>query len=42
MLVLGDKEVESKSVSARKYSEQDSKEYTIDDFAARIIGEVNR
>jgi threonyl-tRNA synthetase len=42
MLVLGDKEVESKSVNVRKYGEQSSDTAPLADFVARLAAEVHR
>ena len=39
-LVLGDKEVESKSVNARKYGEQAQNAYALDEFISMLLDEV--
>ena len=39
-LVLGDKEVESLSVNARKYGEQAQNAYSLEDFINLLIEEV--
>lgn len=39
-LVLGDKEVESKSVNARKYGEQAQNAYALDEFITMLLDEV--
>ncbi|WP_147532585.1 threonine--tRNA ligase [Bacillus marasmi] len=42
MLVVGDKEVESKAVNVRKYGEQNSETVPFDQFLADLKAEVNR
>lgn len=42
MIVLGDKEVEQKSVNIRKYGEHQSENMTIEDFKMKIIDEINQ
>ena len=39
-LVLGDKEVESRSVNARKYGEQAQNAYALDEFISMLLDEV--
>jgi threonyl-tRNA synthetase len=39
-LVLGDKEVESRSVNARKYGEQAQNAYALDEFITMLLDEV--
>ena len=39
-LVLGDKEVESRSVNARKYGEQAQNAYALDEFVTMLLDEV--
>ncbi|WP_318508077.1 threonine--tRNA ligase [Bacillus sp. T3] len=42
MLVVGDKEVETKSVNVRKYGEQNSETISFEQFIADLKAEVNR
>lgn len=42
MIVLGDKEVEQKSVNIRKYGEHQSENMTIEDFKMKMIDEINQ
>ncbi len=42
MLIVGEKEQESESVSVRKQAEGDLGTFTLNDFAARVEDEVNR
>lgn len=42
MIVLGDKEVEQKSVNIRKYGEHQSENMAIEDFKMKIIDEINQ
>ena len=39
-LVLGDKEVESNSVNARKYGEKDQISYSKDEFIALLLDQI--
>ncbi|MCA0171624.1 threonine--tRNA ligase [Bacillus sp. RAR_GA_16] len=40
MLVVGDKEVEGEAVNVRRYSQQDSETVSLNEFTARIEGEI--
>ncbi|MDQ0225900.1 threonine--tRNA ligase [Metabacillus niabensis] len=42
MIVLGDKEVEQKSVNIRKYGEHQSENMAIEDFKMKIIDDINQ